>query len=179
MAWLTSRTPEVMHTGKGKKLYPAFAAAHLQETWSSLARVQVKGPGGLLRGPRFPAGDTRAWDGAETGKFNLDVSFRAPAGPRTGHDTWADDSWKGSLGRKCVGLYDRRRGAWHPSTCPSAPPNNDRVGVDRPGNNLFANSLVAVKGRYRANCSGTTKWSTMIFGDLDLENATDTVRRKT
>ena len=60
---------------------------------------------------------------------------------------------------------------------PFGAPNNDRVGVDRPGNNLFDSSLVAVNAD-----TGKLLWYFQVVHhdvwDLDLETPPSTVRRK-
>ena len=90
-----------------------------------------------------------------------------PRPGETGHDTWAGDSWKDRSGVNVWGYMtvDVARGILY---MPFGAPNNDRVGVDRPGNNLFANSLVAVKAD-----TGKLLWYYQVvhhdIWDLDLE----------
>lgn len=86
-------------------------------------------------------GDTRAWD-ARTGK--LAWTFHTVPQPGTfGSDTWGGDSARNRSGVNVWGYFtiDAQRGILY---MPLGAPNNDRVGVDRPGNNLFGSSLVAV-----------------------------------
>ncbi len=86
-------------------------------------------------------GDTRAWD-AVTGK--LAWTFHTVPLPGTfGFDTWAGDSARHRSGVNVWGYFtvDQKRGILY---MPLGAPNNDRVGVDRPGNNLFSSSIVAV-----------------------------------
>ncbi|HUB81350.1 MAG TPA: pyrroloquinoline quinone-dependent dehydrogenase [Bryobacteraceae bacterium] len=88
-----------------------------------------------------PAGDVRAWD-MHTGK--LVWTFHSV--PRTGekfHDTWGGDSWKNRSGVNVWGFLtiDRERGILY---MPFGAPSVDQYGGDRPGDNLFGNSLVAV-----------------------------------
>ncbi len=86
-------------------------------------------------------GDTRAWD-ARTGK--LVWTFHTVPLPGTyGYDTWGGDSARNRSGVNVWGYFtiDEKRGILY---MPLGAPNNDRVGVDRPGNNLFSSSLVAV-----------------------------------
>ena len=86
-------------------------------------------------------GDTRAWD-AETGK--LVWTFHTVPLPGTfGSDTWGGDSARHRSGVNVWGYFtvDEKRGILY---MPLGAPNNDRVGVDRPGNNLFSSSIVAV-----------------------------------
>jgi len=86
-------------------------------------------------------GDTRAWD-ARTGK--LAWTFHTVPLPGTfGSDSWGGDSARHRSGVNVWGYFtiDAQRGILY---MPLGAPNNDRVGVDRPGNNLFGSSLVAV-----------------------------------
>jgi quinoprotein glucose dehydrogenase len=106
-----------------------------------------EGPGGS-NGGKGPAGDTRAWD-ARTGQ--LVWTFHTIPGPgQPGHETWGGDSWKQRSGVNTWGwmTVDAPRGILY---MPLGAPNNDRVGVDRPGNNLYSSSVVAVNantGKY-------------------------------
>jgi quinoprotein glucose dehydrogenase len=99
-----------------------------------------EGPGGKDGGVG-PAGDTRAWD-ARTGEL-VWTFHSVPRPGETGHDTWKGDSWKDRSGVNVWGYMtvDAQRGILY---MPFGAPNNDRVGVDRPGNNLFSSSVVAV-----------------------------------
>ena len=89
-----------------------------------------------------PAGDTRAWD-LRTGE--LVWTFRTVPGPdQFGYDTWAGDSARDRSGVNVGGYMslDAERGILY---MPLGAPNDDRVGVDRPGDNLFSSSIVAVE----------------------------------
>jgi quinoprotein glucose dehydrogenase len=98
--------------------------------------------------PLGPAGDVRAWD-VHSGK--LVWTFRSI--PRPGekyHDTWAGDSWKQRTGVNVWGFItvDAQRGIAY---LPFGAPSVDQYGGDRPGDNLFSSSLVAVNaatGKY-------------------------------
>jgi quinoprotein glucose dehydrogenase len=86
-------------------------------------------------------GDTRAWD-AKTGK--LVWTFHTVPQPGTfGSDSWGGDSARNRSGVNVWGYFtvDEKRGILY---MPLGAPNNDRVGVDRPGSNLFGSSIVAV-----------------------------------
>jgi quinoprotein glucose dehydrogenase len=133
------KTPEVMTTGKDKSYIlpsPPTIYKNLVITGSGPG----EGPGGLNAGPG-PAGDTRAWD-ARTGKL-VWTFHSVPRPGELGHETWAGDSWKDRSGVNVWGYMtvDVARGILY---MPFGAPNNDRMGVDRPGNNLFSSSLVAV-----------------------------------
>ena len=97
----------------------------------------------------FP-GDTRAFDvrtGAKLWQFH-----NVPLPGEVGHDTWLDDGWRGRSGTNVWGWYmtvDEERGILY---MPVGGPAANYWGGDRPGNNLFANSIVAVDaqtGKYR------------------------------
>ncbi len=118
-----------------------------------------------LNGGVGPAGDTRAWD-ARTGKL-VWTFHSVPRPGEVGHDTWGGDSWKDRSGVNVWGYMtvDAARGILY---MPFGAPNNDRVGVDRPGNNLFGNALVAVNAD-----TGKLLWYFQVvhhdIWDLDLE----------
>ena len=132
------KTPEVMQTGPGGLYFipsPPVIYRNLIITGAGMG----EGPGGALGG-RGPRGDTRAWD-ARTGK--LVWTFHSVPGPgEVGHDSWGGDSWKLRAGVNVWGhmTLDAKRGIVY---MPFGAPNNDRVGVDRPGDNLFGSSIVA------------------------------------
>jgi quinoprotein glucose dehydrogenase len=157
------KTPEVMTTGKDKSYIlpsPPLIYKNLVITGSGPG----EGPGGL-NGGLGPAGDTRAWD-ARTGKL-VWTFHSVPRPGEVGHDTWTGDSWKDRSGVNVWGYMtvDVARGILY---MPFGAPNNDRVGVDRPGNNLFDSTLVAVKAD-----TGKLLWYFQVVHhdvwDLDLE----------
>ena len=157
------KTPEVMTTGKDKSYIlptPPLIYKNLVITGSGPG----EGPGGL-NGGLGPAGDTRAWD-ARTGKL-VWTFHSVPRPGEVGHETWAGDSWKDRSGVNVWGYMtvDVERGILY---MPFGAPNNDRVGVDRPGNNLFGSSLVAVKAD-----TGKLLWYFQVvhhdIWDMDLE----------
>ena len=157
------KTPEVMTTGKDKSYIlptPPLIYKNLLITGSGPG----EGPGGL-NGGLGPAGDTRAWD-ARTGKL-VWTFHSVPRPGEVGHETWAGDSWKDRSGVNVWGYMtvDTARGILY---MPFGAPNNDRVGVDRPGNNLFGSSLVAVKAD-----TGKLLWYFQVvhhdIWDMDLE----------
>ncbi len=96
-----------------------------------------------------PPGDVRAFD-ARTGKqvwrFNT-----VPEPGEPGHETWGGDSWK-TAGHTNVWApmsLDEARGLVY---LPVSTPSNDFYGADRPGANLYGESLVcldAATGRLR------------------------------
>jgi glucose dehydrogenase len=92
-------------------------------------------PGGL-------PGDSRAYD-ARTGRKLWD--FHAiPHKGEPGYDTWPPDAWKGHAGNNMwsySATVDDQRGVVY---MPMGGPAANYYGGDRKGNNLYANSVVAV-----------------------------------
>ena len=101
-------------------------------------------------GARGGIGNARAFD-ALSGAKRWEFSSVPPEGA-VGHDTWAGDSWRDRLGANAWPFYftlDEARGLLY---LPLASPIPDAYGGDRPGANLFGNSVVAVDietGEYR------------------------------
>lgn len=133
------KTPEVMKTGMDKS-YILPSPPTIYKNLVITGAGPGEGPGGKDGGVG-PAGDTRAWD-AKTGKL-VWTFHSVPLPGEPGHETWGGDSWKNRSGVNVWGYMtvDVARGILY---MPFGAPNNDRVGVDRPGNNLFGSSLVAV-----------------------------------
>src|SRR5215469_6039520 len=98
-----------------------------------------------------PSGDSRAYD-ARTGKKLWD--FHAiPQPGEANHNDWQGDSWKGRTGNNMWSYsmtVDEQRGIVY---MPMGGPAANYYGGDRKGNNLFANSVVAVDAE-----SGKLKW---------------------
>ncbi len=132
------KTPEVMTSGMDKP-YSLPSPPVIYKDLIITGAGTGEGPGGL-NGGIGPAGDTRAWD-ARTGKL-VWTFHSVPRPGETGHDTWGGDSWKNRSGVNVWGYMsvDAARGIVY---MPFGAPNNDRVGVDRPGKNLFGSSVVA------------------------------------
>ncbi len=157
------KTPAVMQTGMDKH-YILPTPPTIYKNLVITGAGPGEGPGGLNGGPG-PAGDTRAWD-ARTGKL-VWTFHSVPRPGETGHETWGGDSWKDRSGVNVWGYMtvDVARGILY---MPFGAPNNDRVGIDRPGNNLFGNSLVAVSAD-----TGKLLWYFQVvhhdIWDLDLE----------
>jgi len=95
-------------------------------------------------------GDARAFD-ARTGKL-IWTFHSVPQPGETGHDTWLNDGWKDRSGVN----------AWTTSTIDTATgtlfmtfdcPSYDFYGGDRPGTNLFGNTVVALDA-----ATGKLKW---------------------
>ncbi len=94
--------------------------------------------------PEFPAGFVRGFD-ARTGA-QLWTFHTIPQAGEFGNDTWENDSWRSS----------GNTGVWAPMSAdielgyvylPVETPTNDLYGGHRPGDNLFAESLVCLDAR--------------------------------
>jgi glucose dehydrogenase len=100
--------------------------------------------------PQGPPGDTRGFD-AVTGK-KLWEFHTVPRPGETGHETWLDDGWKERSGTNTWGFSETVDEARGIAYLPIAGPASNYYGGDRPGNNLFGNSVVAVDiltGKYK------------------------------
>jgi glucose dehydrogenase len=95
-------------------------------------------------------GDVRAWD-ATTGKL-VWTFHTVPLPGEAGHETWLNDGWKNRSGVNVWNTFtvDAQTGTL---LMPVGGPSDDRYGGDRPGANLFGNSLVAVDAM-----TGKLKW---------------------
>jgi quinoprotein glucose dehydrogenase len=97
-----------------------------------------------------PPGNTRAFD-ARTGEKLWEFNT-VPQPGEVGHETWLNDGWKGRSGTNVWVWYmtvDEERGLLY---MPVGGPSANYWGGDRPGDNLFGNSVVAVDaetGKYR------------------------------
>lgn len=101
-------------------------------------------------GSKGPAGDVRAWD-LRTGKL-VWTFHTVPRPGEMGHETWLGDSWKKMSGANVWTFFsvDAERGILY---MPLGSVNNDYYGTDRPGANLFSDSIVAVDAE-----TGKLKW---------------------
>jgi glucose dehydrogenase len=101
--------------------------------------------------PQGPSGATRAYD-ARTGAKLWEFSTVAQPGD-PGHETWLNDGWKGRSGANVWGWYlsvDEAKGVLY---MPLGGPAANYYGGDRPGANLYGNSVVAVDAK-----TGKYKW---------------------
>src|SRR3954464_788746 len=140
------KTPEVMQTGMAEA-YALLSSPSIYKDLIIIGAGTGEGPGGS-NGGLGPAGDTRAWD-ARTGKL-VWTFHTVPRPGEFGYDTWGGNSAQNRSGVNVWGYtsLDAERGILY---MPLGAPNNDRVGIDRPGNNLFSSSVVAVdanSGKY-------------------------------
>ena len=105
----------------------------------------------VLELPVGPPGDTRAYD-ARTGAKLWDF-HTVPQPGEVGHETWLNDGWKGRSGTNVWAwqmTVDEQRGILY---MPVGGPASNYYGGDRPGANLFGNSVVAVDAE-----TGKLKW---------------------
>lgn len=96
-------------------------------------------------------GDSRAFD-ARTGE-KLWEFHTVPRPGEVGHETWLDDGWKGRSGTNVWVWYmtvDEKTGTLY---MPVGGPSPNYYGGDRPGANLFGNSLIAADAE-----TGELKW---------------------
>jgi quinoprotein glucose dehydrogenase len=138
------KTPEVMN---------GFPNMHLGITSAPLVFRNLVITGSHLvdeTGSKGPAGDVRAWD-VRTGKL-VWTFHTVPRPGEVGHESWRGDDWKNVSGVNVWTFFaaDEKHGILY---LPLGSANNDYYGVDRPGTNLFANSLVAVDAM-----TGKLKW---------------------
>jgi len=105
----------------------------------------------VMEVPTGPPGDTRAYDARTGAKL---WQFHTVPGPgEVGHETWLNDGWKDRSGTNIWAwpmTADAERGILY---MPIDGPASNYYGGDRPGANLFGNSLVAVDAE-----TGKLKW---------------------
>jgi quinoprotein glucose dehydrogenase len=112
-------------------------------------------------------GDTRAFD-VRTGKLAW-TFHTVPLPSERGHDTWLDNGWRNRSGVNVWAWYmtlDEQRGVLY---MPLGGAAGNYWGGDRPGANLFGNSIVAVDAR-----TGRYLWHFQTIHhdlwDLDIPN---------
>jgi len=121
----------------------------------SISQIQSATPGqvfgdliilGSATGEEYgsPPGDIRAFD-VRTGRM-VWIFHTVPHPGELGYDTWPKDAWQYSGGTNCWGemSLDEKLGIVY---IPTGAPTYDFYGADRTGNNLFADSLLALDAR--------------------------------
>ena len=101
--------------------------------------------------PIGPHGDTRAYD-TVTGKL-VWTFHTVPLPGEVGHDTWLSDGWKDRSGTNVWGWYMTVDPKTDTLFMPIGGPSPNYYGGDRPGDDLFGNSIVAVNAD-----TGKLKW---------------------
>jgi quinoprotein glucose dehydrogenase len=154
------KTPDVMRGNDGASL----GLTSPPTVWKDLIITGSAVPESPALGP---SGDVRAWD-ARTGK--LAWTFHAiPREGEPGYGTWGGNSAENRTGVNVWGFItvDEKRGIAY---LPFAAPSMDRFGGDRPGDNLFSSSLVAVDA-----ATGKYLWHFQSvrhdIWDIDLQSA--------
>jgi quinoprotein glucose dehydrogenase len=100
--------------------------------------------------PRGPAGNSRAYD-ARTGKKLWEFNS-VPQPGEVGHETWLDGGWKDRSGTNMWIWYTTADPQTDTLYMTIGSPSPNYYGGDRPGANLFGNSIVAVDattGKYK------------------------------
>ena len=123
------------------------------------------------RGPKMPPGHVRGYD-VRTGEMRW-IFHTIPQPGESGNETWLDGSWE----------YSGNTNVWTMMSCddelgivylPVSTPTNDWYGGHRPGDNVFAESLVALDAR-----TGERKWHFQAvhhgLWDYDLASAPNLV----
>ncbi len=113
------------------------------------------GVGDRLAYKNDPPGDVRAFDvitGKQVWRFNT-----VPGAGEFGNDTWGNESWKtqGHTNVWAPMSLDEARGLVY---LPVSTPSNDFYGGDRPGANLFGDSIVCLDA-----ATGARKWHFQIL----------------
>ncbi len=101
--------------------------------------------------PRGDAGDSRAYDartGAKLWQFHT-----VPRPGEAGHETWLDGGWEGRSGNNMWIWYTTADPATDTIYMTIGGPSANYYGGDRPGANLFGNSILAVDAE-----TGAYKW---------------------
>lgn len=112
-------------------------------------------------------GDIRAWD-ARTGALKW-TFHTVPRPGEPGNETWGPDGWKNRSGTNMWSFFtaDVQRNLLY---VPLGSPTSDYYGADRPGKNLYGNSIVALD-----LTTGALKWYQQLvhhdLWDFDLPAA--------
>jgi len=145
---LDARTGEV-DTSFGDKGSVEFGGTPYSYPPSIFGNVMVIGAN-TAEMSKGPSGNTRAYDartGAKLWEFNT-----VPQPGEVGHETWLDEGWRDRSGTNMWIWYTTADPATNTVYMTIGSPSPNYYGGDRPGNNLFGNSLVAVDmqtGKYK------------------------------
>jgi glucose dehydrogenase len=136
-----------LRPGVGALPTDEYAVTSPPAIYRDLVIVGALVPEGTARGP---AGDVRAFDahsGREVWRFHT-----VPRPGEPGHDTWSDDAWQRRTGVNVWSqmAVDQTRGLVF---LPIGSASYDFYGGDRPGADLYANTLVALDAR-----TGVRRW---------------------
>jgi quinoprotein glucose dehydrogenase len=148
--------------GKFTDLTPTVSSSPLFYKNIMITGMTAYGTGG-----RGPLGTTRGWDAA-TGKLLWEF-HGVPQPGEPGHETWVGNSWMDRDGAYSWGLQsvDMETGTVF---VPLSTAHFDYYGGDRPGNNLYGTSLVALDAT-----TGKLKWYYQMthhdLWDADLHHA--------
>jgi glucose dehydrogenase len=144
--------------GDGGEVMMEVPFAEVPTIWKNVIIVgaNVYGPGETNTHPQDEIaagvpGDSRGYD-ARTGRKLWTFHSIAQPGEK-GSNTWGGDSWKGRGGSNVWSMtstVDEKRGIVY---MPIGGPAANYYGGDRPGDNLFSNTLVAVDAN-----TGKLKW---------------------
>ena len=107
--------------------------------YGNVVVVGANTPPGAVGG----VGNARAYD-ARSGAKRWEFDSVAQPGD-VGHETWAGDSWRGRLGANAWPFYFTADAERDLVYLPLASPIPGYYGGDRPGENLYGNSVVAVR----------------------------------
>jgi quinoprotein glucose dehydrogenase len=100
--------------------------------------------------PQGPSGNSRAYD-ARTGEKLWEFNS-IPQPGEVGHESWLNDGWKGRSGTNMWVWYTTADAKTDTIYMTLGSPSPNYYGGDRPGSNLFGNSVVAVNaltGKYK------------------------------
>lgn len=144
---LDLRTPDIMNGTNGGG-YPEGYAYQINSAPVLAGDVLITASRLQESPAQGPAGDIRGWD-ARTGRL-LWTFHSVPRPGEPFHKTWKDEGWRKRSGVNAWSALsvDTKRGIVY---VPFGAPAYDRIGIDRPGANLFSDALVALDaktGRY-------------------------------
>jgi quinoprotein glucose dehydrogenase len=143
-ATINLRTSDVMNGTSFQEGQPLNSAYQINSSPILYKDVLITGSRVQESPAQGAAGDIRGWD-ARTGKL-LWTFHSVPRPGERFHETWGGDGWVRRSGVNAWSsmAVDAVRGILY---VPFGAPAYDRVGIDRPGANLFSSALVALDAR--------------------------------